>query len=1740
MKHSSNRAGSPAVPLLLRILILATALILPLSGIATGQEKQAGTPDREQIEFYRDYAVIATQCQSWPEAYALAQRIRDRGGIVSVLVTPGCFLGWVPEAARNPISTIENVSTIISTPVARKTAATGPDAEQIDAAFDHFRLAKSGLLQSSPSGIGPGRPDDPLDNTGVEALRNFARVYEKTGDSAATAQGQSPELWRRKTQDSAMSLLGIPPGDMNGVINVDVFMMESHGSSSVYNWTSADYNTVVNDWYAAFDFWTLNAARYGRGLSFRASWYSPFSNTAMRVSYEPIRVEKENDWRLVKQVLENLGYTEPFGDLAAAWVGAIFSLGACIPCDMAITFDLMSDGSDKEFIRAMKWNDKRAGDLGVHQSYCAFMKLRPAGSTDNKRAYCRVASTGFTGGVLDLGFLGSYTTNICIGAWVMIATNKGPAVYAHETGHVFGAPDEYKENAGDTDCAQPGFRFRGIGNPNCEATNTNSVTAMMRNNSTGNINYNQYSSATPIHIGWVGGAARTIRFRTNPSGVPMTLPIGITGGETFTGTKDLYMALGYTIPSASVPASHTIGATTYYFEGWYEDGDRVIAGTTRSITIGSSVSEYEARYTSSAAGINTANNSLEARFGVGIPTGSPSRQWAPGIVLVWNSTLTEPPGGYIVQWDNSGTWEDVPSLYTVVNLAPRFCYSNVANIGGPLTAGRTYRLRVVPINRFSVRGTPSNAVSITMRPSTPASGTYGYDGQEANNTTATATSYTIAAATTTTIDAAVTFAQPAEFGFEFDDDYYSFQASDMGMEELDITLSVKPGSNFEPLVSYRPSGSSIWTEVRRTTSGQYVIVRRNSGTYTVKVTSKRSSGDLIDSESGVGHWGEYTIEARRRLSTLVQAPGLCFDCSSIQRISSGGSIYPLDLDPASSRIFTSGGRPITSPAPVKVEGVPDPGYEFVKWEGAVEGTPNPIPFTLERGKNAPGELMLIAYFNKLPEGTFELVFDVPKAYESILGESKRYRGKYGDIIDVALPDGALNGFDFLGWQGPIGDDDVVEPEEWHSSPSLRIRLTRNMWIRPFIRPRPCTGEGLKPFVHSLFIQNAKDESLTLTYGMQPGASDSLEAGQIELPPPPVLGVMDARFMAIAGAAQGSLTDIRGMKPSFTYAGRMQPGENGDPVLFRWNPIPASTPGTFIFTVGALKVDMRQLTEVRMQVGSVGTFLITVTEDTCRELPRGNVNVEVTDVDPTGFPYIRGRICVTDKDGNPILTIRPPDVLLYEQRDESQGGNRRAHLISLRPENACYRFEGFVEDDKPHDEDNKNRGIRVVVASNLPRGEGDGGNNFPIPTTPAVPDTLNGNGRPNTAYYSAHEAGWQLVSLPIMVSDPSVLAVYGAGLPDGRVYGFDPDKGYFAAGNMTFGRGYWARFSAADTRRLNGLERTQFEYKGLPGIGQSVANGWNLIGAITYEVPRSSIAESPAGAIVSLFEFDAGYKTASVLKPGAAYWIKLLPDAVLNAVRAFRGSSDTITLTGGRTPYDRLLASLPRRCEFTLTAADGASSTLFTTNAGLPGDMNEAIGEMPPLPPSSAFDARFIGNRVYTADDEDLLVRTQGVFPIKLEIRADASSAALYRIERSDGSLLAEIDGRAGGTAVASAPDEGNACAMLNVRKILVAREAAPLSCSLGQIYPNPLSRDARLKSASISFQVDSPADVEISVFDALGRLAATVTRGRYEAGAYAIQWNGRASNGALLPAGCYFVEFRAAGVRQVKNILIAK
>jgi len=93
----------------------------------------------------------------------------------------------------------------------------------------------------------------------------------------------------------------------------------------------------------------------------------------------------------------------------------------------------------------------------------------------------------------------------------------------------------------------------------------------------------------------------------------------------------------------------------------------------------------------------------------------------------------------------------------------------------------------------------------------------------------------------------------------------------------------------------------------------------------------------------------------------------------------------------------------------------------------------------------------------------------------------------------------------------------------------------------------------------------------------------------------------------------------------------------------------------------------------------------------------------------------------------------------------------------------------------------------------------------------------------------------------------------------------------------------------------------------------------------------------------------------------------------------------------------------------------------------------------------------------------------------------------------------------------------------------------PAAAALHQNYPNPFNA-----STNISFYLADASDVELSVFDLLGRKVSTLVSSRMEAGSHTITWNGTDSNNNAVVSGIYLYVLNAGDQTASNRMLLLK
>ncbi len=93
----------------------------------------------------------------------------------------------------------------------------------------------------------------------------------------------------------------------------------------------------------------------------------------------------------------------------------------------------------------------------------------------------------------------------------------------------------------------------------------------------------------------------------------------------------------------------------------------------------------------------------------------------------------------------------------------------------------------------------------------------------------------------------------------------------------------------------------------------------------------------------------------------------------------------------------------------------------------------------------------------------------------------------------------------------------------------------------------------------------------------------------------------------------------------------------------------------------------------------------------------------------------------------------------------------------------------------------------------------------------------------------------------------------------------------------------------------------------------------------------------------------------------------------------------------------------------------------------------------------------------------------------------------------------------------------------------------PKEFSLYQNYPNPFN-----PGTTISFSLPKAGDVELKVYDVLGREVAVLASGQLGPGVYTRTWNGRTSRGSPAGSGVYFCRLQTQGFNSVRKMFLVR
>ncbi len=356
----------------------------------------------------------------------------------------------------------------------------------------------------------------------------------------------------------------------------------------------------------------------------------------------------------------------------------------------------------------------------------------------------------------------------------------------------------------------------------------------------------------------------------------------------------------------------------------------------------------------------------------------------------------------------------------------------------------------------------------------------------------------------------------------------------------------------------------------------------------------------------------------------------------------------------------------------------------------------------------------------------------------------------------------------------------------------------------------------------------------------------------------------------------------------------------------------------------------------------------------------------------------------------------------------------------------------------------------------------------------------------------HIPDWNLVGLPMEVTDPYYLMVYPDAI-EGTLFSFDGN--YVQENDFITGTGYWLRFPDGGTTIISGST--------IHSLIISMMNDWNLISGISSSVPATSI-QDPEGILLpgTLYEFDGSYIQAETLEPGKGYWIRSAgPGEII--------ISDDIRAKG--LPF--------------ISRMDGANTISFddqTLYFGVTVPDNEKLSySVPPKPPSGVFDARFQGDWIYCEDSGKIELTGQAE-PLSISFNiANKTTWVLINIESDE-----EYDLSGSGELIIAKVLNGF---------ILRKNSVLPHNYALHQNFPNPFNPVTNLR-----YDLPEQSFVTLTIYDLIGREITQLVNTTQEAGFRSVQWDATDSFGKPVSAGIYLYKITTGEFVQTKKMVLVK
>jgi hypothetical protein len=450
------------------------------------------------------FALVVLDTEDIESLHRARQTVQAYGGWIALLSPPSLLMGWIPPEAAAELEGKDNIQSIHYSAVSPEISVSKrPETNYMLQSFNDIVSGRydDKLQAMFKNDAKPSWPETGLGGDGFPAedfdYEQYLNNLIRNGLDPAELKEQgilTPRASANKNESDYMS----------GTVSVALFLVESDGTGAdpnVYDWDPQHVQDYINGVNVGLAWWSATAKLYNNcWVGFMVRPQLP-TNPNCNQPIEIVLHDSGTVGTMVDNVMTNFGY-----------IGNHFS-------------------------QTEAYNTWQVANYGTDRAYCAFVGYNfngPSELTNGRSAFAYLK--------------GPYT--------FLLYQSFGWApdqVFTHETGHIFGACDEYA----DSGCSCASGCSNGFSLGNCENGACFTICMMAGNDFT-------LCNFTDGHLGW----------RFNPCAPPALTPptiaslnppaaqVGTTVDITVTGSDLLYGAFIDLGPNTTQNSTTYVNSTT--------------------------------------------------------------------------------------------------------------------------------------------------------------------------------------------------------------------------------------------------------------------------------------------------------------------------------------------------------------------------------------------------------------------------------------------------------------------------------------------------------------------------------------------------------------------------------------------------------------------------------------------------------------------------------------------------------------------------------------------------------------------------------------------------------------------------------------------------------------------------------------------------------------------------------------------------------------------------------------------------------------------------------------------------------------------------------------------------------------------------------------------------------------------------------------------------------------------------